>query len=71
MTERSLSYIVKESAEAIGLDKLAARDLRRTYARPCHGVLSHAVRDFENPDEEGSQKLMVSCTPKLAEKGAE
>jgi len=36
MTEKSVWHIVKESANAIGLDKLAPHDLRRTCARLCH-----------------------------------
>jgi len=36
MTEKSVWHIVKESAKAIGLDKLAPHDLRRTCARLCH-----------------------------------
>jgi len=33
MTEKSVWHIVKESAKAIGLEKLAPHDLRRTCAR--------------------------------------
>jgi len=36
MTEKAVRHIVKESARAIGLDKLAPHDLRRTCARLCH-----------------------------------
>jgi site-specific recombinase XerD len=36
MTEKSVWHIVKEAAKAIGLDKLAPHDLRRTCARLCH-----------------------------------
>jgi integrase len=36
MTEKSVWQIVKESANAIGLDKVAPHDLRRTCARLCH-----------------------------------
>ncbi len=36
MTEKSVWHIVKESANAVGLDKLAPHDLRRTCARLCH-----------------------------------
>jgi integrase len=36
MTEKSVWHIVKESSKAIGLDKLAPHDLRRTCARLCH-----------------------------------
>src|SRR5215475_7683949 len=36
MTEKSVWHIVKESAKAIGVDKLAPHDLRRTCARLCH-----------------------------------
>jgi site-specific recombinase XerD len=36
MTEKSVWHIVKESAKAIGLDKLAPHVLRRTCARLCH-----------------------------------
>jgi integrase len=36
MTQKSVWHIVKESAHAIGLDKLAPHDLRRTWARLCH-----------------------------------
>src|SRR5215467_12569666 len=38
MTEKSVWHIVKESAKAIGLDKLAPHDLRRTCARLCHAL---------------------------------
>jgi integrase len=33
---RSVRHIVKEFANAIGLDKFAPHDLRRTCARLCH-----------------------------------
>ena len=36
MTEKSVWHIVNESANAIGLDKVAPHDLRRTSARLCH-----------------------------------
>jgi len=36
MTEKAVWHIVKESARAINLDKLAPHDLRRTCARLCH-----------------------------------
>ena len=36
MTEKSVWHIVKKSSKAIGLDKLAPHDLRRTCARLCH-----------------------------------
>jgi len=36
ITEKAVWHIVKESASAIGLDKLAPHDLRRTCARLCH-----------------------------------
>jgi integrase len=36
MTEKSVWHIVKESANAIGLAKLAPHNLRRTCARLCH-----------------------------------
>src|SRR5215471_12713838 len=36
MTEKSVWHIVKESAKAIGIDKLAPHDLRRTCARLCY-----------------------------------
>src|SRR5207245_10584105 len=36
MTEKSVWHIVKESANEVGLDKLAPHDLRRTCARLWH-----------------------------------
>jgi len=36
MTEKSVWHIVKESANAIGLNNLAPHDLRRTCALLCH-----------------------------------
>ena len=36
ITERAVWHIVKESARAVGVAKLAPHDLRRTCARLCH-----------------------------------
>jgi site-specific recombinase XerD len=36
MTEKAVWHIVKESATALGIAKLAPHDLRRTCARLCH-----------------------------------
>jgi site-specific recombinase XerD len=36
ITEKAVWHIVKESARAVGVAKLAPRDLRRTCARLCH-----------------------------------
>jgi len=36
MTEKAVWHIVKDSAKAIGVAKLAPHDLRRTCARLCH-----------------------------------
>jgi site-specific recombinase XerD len=36
MTEKAVWHIVKNSAKAIGVAKLAPHDLRRTCARLCH-----------------------------------
>jgi site-specific recombinase XerD len=38
MTEKAVWHIVKDSAKAIGLEKLAPHDLRRTCARLCHAA---------------------------------
>ena len=36
MTEKAVWHIVKDAAKAIGLDRVAPHDLRRTCARLCH-----------------------------------
>jgi site-specific recombinase XerD len=36
ITEKAVWHIVKESAKAVGIAKLAPHDLRRTCARLCH-----------------------------------
>jgi integrase len=38
MTEKAVWHIVKDSANRIGLEKLAPHDLRRTCARLCHAA---------------------------------
>jgi integrase len=38
MTEKAVWHIVKHSARAIGVAKLAPHDLRRTCARLCHAA---------------------------------
>ena len=38
MTVKTVWHIVKESAERIGVAKLAPHDLRRTCARLCHAL---------------------------------
>jgi hypothetical protein len=41
-----MAHIVKESAKAIGLDKLAPHDLRQTCARLCHASGGELEQNF-------------------------